>query len=122
ESLTSEPDARDLHFPALFVLDYYLDKKQITNIETITTEGGERFRDWLEKRLPSIPHCFLTWADYNGILKPQLSKSDMPRKLATKLAAILLNKHPKFWSKLQDYAREGVESWHTPGHNKGSAF
>lgn len=129
ESVSRLVDGDDDAAPTLILLDYYLPNAmgaEIALADYTVEATGEDFFAWLERMLPGVPHRVLTSANYSPvfdgkhIFKGRLK--DQPRDLANALKEVLLKHRATFWQGLRTYANRQVTSWHTPGHNKGTAF
>jgi len=116
-------------FPSLLLLDYFV-KTHSSETTTVDLEHvrieGESFTAWLARLFPALPYLVLTVADHQECEDPvhYISKSvfQHPQLLAQQIKEALVKRRPEFWTKLRDYATRHMESWHTPGHNKGAAF
>lgn len=115
--------------PTLILLDYFLPDHTGTEKPLGSHLVGPRNEDffkWLERMVPGVPYRVLTSAKYTSAFQDKhLFKGmlkEIPRSLANSLKEVLLAHRPTFWQQLQAYAMRQVTSWHTPGHNKGTAF
>ena len=115
--------------PTLILLDYFIaaENGELRPLAAYTVgESGEDFFTWLDRMLPSVPYRMLTSAQYDaGFQDKHIFKGDLdgdPDSLANELKEVLVGNRATFWLQLQEYAMRQVTSWHTPGHNKGTAF
>ena len=110
----------------LFIFDYYLPDKLPSIIV-----NEMPFEAWFAALFPHIPVLKLTSGDpdkTSPICASEvfLSKGDIdnPEKFIRQLSQYYSQWwKPHFWISLEKYAKQtGRTSWHTPGHNAGSAF
>jgi len=114
----------------LFLLDYYIGDSELFDDATV---DGVPFVKYITTLFPSTPKMLLTTgggidipADHRfqymnkGVyLDAGEEAGDFKKSLRRKFKKEFT---PPFWSELLDYAMEGDDSWHTPGHNSGNAF
>jgi arginine/lysine/ornithine decarboxylase len=115
----------------LLLLDYYMDEDKETTVFKERVDGVST-HELISAHFPETLKIVFTVggedevreAEYDYLSKKILIRSGMEeiefiKRIRRKWKSRF---EPPFWKELYQYGQEGRESWHTPGHNFGSAF